>query len=56
MRVYEAPLIAEGGGLTFDGEGTMITTESVLLNPNRNPGLSREEIEACSSPTSGSRK
>jgi agmatine deiminase len=46
MRVYEAPLIAEGGGLTFDGEGTLITTESVLLNPNRNPGLSREEIEA----------
>jgi agmatine deiminase len=46
MRVYAAPLVAEGGGLTFDGEGTLITTESVLLNPNRNPGLSREEIEA----------
>ena len=46
MRVYEAPLVAEGGGLTFDGEGTLITTESVLLNSNRNPGLSREEIEA----------
>ena len=38
MRVYDAPLVAEGGGLAFDGEGTLITTESVLLNPNRNPG------------------
>ena len=45
MRVYDAPLVAEGGGLTFDGEGTVITTESVLLNPNRNPGVTREQVE-----------
>ena len=45
MRVYDAPLVAEGGGLAFDGEGTLITTESVLLNPNRNPGLTRERVE-----------
>jgi agmatine deiminase len=45
MRVYDAPLVAEGGGLAFDGEGTLITTESVLLNPNRNPDLSREQVE-----------
>jgi agmatine deiminase len=45
MRVYDAPLVAEGGGLAFDGEGTLITTESVLLNPNRNPGLAREQVE-----------
>jgi agmatine deiminase len=45
MRVYDAPLVAEGGGLAFDGEGTLITTESVLLNPNRNPELSREQVE-----------
>jgi agmatine deiminase len=45
MRVYAAPLVAEGGGLAFDGEGTLITTESVLLNPNRNPGLTRERVE-----------
>jgi agmatine deiminase len=37
--------VAEGGGLAFDGEGTLITTESVLLNPNRNPGLTRERVE-----------
>ncbi|MDX6629821.1 MAG: agmatine deiminase [Gaiellales bacterium] len=45
MRVYDAPLVAEGGGLAFDGEGTLVTTESVLLNPNRNPGRSREQVE-----------
>jgi agmatine deiminase len=45
MRIYDAPLVAEGGGLAFDGEGTLITTESVLLNPNRNPGLTRERAE-----------
>ena len=43
---YAAPIIAEGGGITSDGEGTVITTESVLLNPNRNPGLGKAEIEA----------
>ncbi len=42
---YRAPLVLEGGSFHVDGEGTLITTESCLLNPNRNPGLSREEIE-----------
>ena len=57
MRVYDAPLVAEGGGLTFDGEGTLITTESVLLNPNRNPGLSRERRRGAAARLSaGSRR
>jgi agmatine deiminase len=43
---YKAPLVMEGGSIHVDGEGTMITTEECLLNPNRNPGLSRAEIEA----------
>ena len=41
-----APLVIEGGALSVDGEGTLITTEAVVLNPNRNPGLSRRAAEA----------
>ena len=43
---YAAPFILEGGSIHVDGEGTLITTEECLLNTNRNPALSREEIEA----------
>ena len=43
---YRAPLVLEGGSIHVDGEGTVLTTEECLLNPNRNPGLSREQIEA----------
>ncbi|MFI9597685.1 agmatine/peptidylarginine deiminase [Nonomuraea sp. NPDC052265] len=41
----ESAMILEGGAITVDGEGTLITTEQCLLHPNRNPGLTRAEIE-----------
>ena len=40
------PLVLEGGAIESDGRATLLTTAACLLNPNRNPGLSREEIEA----------
>ncbi len=45
IKRFNAPLILEGGSIHVDGEGTLITTEDCLLNPNRNPNLSREQIE-----------
>ena len=42
---YKAPFILEGGAIHTDGQGTLITTEECLLNPNRNPSLSKKEIE-----------
>jgi agmatine deiminase len=42
---YRAPIVLEGGSIHVDGQGTVMATEECLLNPNRNPELSREEIE-----------
>ncbi|RLV08193.1 peptidyl-arginine deiminase [Streptomyces griseocarneus] len=41
----EAPLVAEGGSLETDGDGTLLVTESSLVNDNRNPGRSRDALE-----------
>jgi len=44
-RRFEPGIILEGGAIDGNGRGCVLTTESCLLNPNRNPGLSREAIE-----------
>jgi len=45
VRQYDSRLTAEGGGVSVDGEGTILTTESCFLNKNRNPGWSRADVE-----------
>lgn len=41
----KAPIIGEGGSIEVDGKGTLLATESSLVNGNRNPGTSRDDIE-----------
>ena len=42
---YRADFVMEGGAIHVDGQGTVLVTEQCLLNPNRNPSLSRETVE-----------
>jgi agmatine deiminase len=44
-RRFVPGIILEGGAIDGNGQGTILTTESCLLNPNRNPHLSREQVE-----------
>ncbi|HZV67989.1 MAG TPA: agmatine deiminase family protein [Saprospiraceae bacterium] len=45
IPVYHPGIIMEGGSVDFNGQGALITSTSCLLNPNRNPHLSKSEIE-----------
>ncbi len=45
LRLRRETLVCEGGALASDGEGTLMTTESCVLNKNRNPKLSKAEVE-----------
>ncbi|MCX4689578.1 agmatine deiminase family protein [Kitasatospora purpeofusca] len=42
----ETRLVAEGGSFESDGRGTLLITESSIVNDNRNPGMSRDQVEA----------
>lgn len=45
LPVFEPGIVLEGGSIDTNGCGTLLTTEACLLNPNRNPSLSRTDIE-----------
>jgi agmatine deiminase len=56
LPVVDPGMILEGGSIDVDGEGTLLATESCLLNRNRNPSLDRTEIEARLGKFLGARK
>lgn len=56
VPVVDSPLVNEGGGIQVDGEGTVLVTETVQLDPGRNPGLSRADVEAELARTVGAAK
>lgn len=42
---YQAGFVVEGGAIHVDGQGTLLTTASCLLNPNRNPHITETQVE-----------
>ncbi|MFJ4717157.1 agmatine/peptidylarginine deiminase [Streptomyces sp. NPDC088785] len=46
VPAHSSALVNEGGGLHVDGAGTVLLTETVQLDPDRNPGLTRADVEA----------
>ena len=47
IPMFESGIVLEGGSIEVNGCGTVLTTEQCLLNKNRNPNLSKGEIEQC---------
>lgn len=45
LPVFYPGIVMEGGSVEFNGKGTVLTTTSCLLNPNRNPHLNQQQIE-----------
>ena len=45
LPIFGPGIVLEGGSIDVNGRGTLLTTESCLLNPNRNPGLTKRPIE-----------
>ena len=46
LPLFEPGIVLEGGSIDVNGRGTLLTTEACLLNPNRNPSLTRTDLEA----------
>ncbi|HEU5333890.1 MAG TPA: agmatine deiminase family protein [Actinocrinis sp.] len=55
-RRFASRMVNEGGGIHVDGEGTVLITETVQLDPGRNPGWTRERVEAELGAFIGARK
>jgi agmatine deiminase len=51
-----APFVFEGGAIDVDGDGSLLTTRSCLLNPNRNPDMSEKEVSQHLSSITGAEK
>jgi agmatine deiminase len=45
IKCFDCPLVTEGGAIHVDGEGTLLATENSIINKNRNPDLTKTEIE-----------
>lgn len=45
FECLDVAVVLEGGSIDVNGAGSLLTTESCLLNPNRNPGMAKAEIE-----------
>jgi agmatine deiminase len=56
LRRFAAPFVLEGGAIHVDGNGTSLTTETVLLNENRNPAMDRAAMEEALSGWLGVRR
>ncbi|WP_371679921.1 agmatine deiminase family protein [Streptomyces sp. NBC_01276] len=53
VPAIRAGFVGEGGSLETDGEGTLLATVSSLVNANRNPGMSQEQVEQALKPALG---
>lgn len=56
LPCFSSPWVLEGGGIDGDGAGTVLTTESCLVNGNRGPDRTRERLEAVLSEQLGARR
>ena len=54
--IFRPDIVLEGGSIDVNGLGTVLTTEQCLLNPNRNPKLSRQQIEEIVNQHLGTRR